>query len=82
MSGHVGPITAIDSTVVIHSNESHEMVIMSSSEDCTLRSWDWQGSGTLKAFNGHTDSVLCVAMSKNGQYVTSGSNDCTVRYKL
>ena len=83
MSGHLGPVTAIDSVVVVRKTESEkiteEMIIISSSEDCTLRTWDWQGSGSLKTFDGHTDSVLCVALSKNGQYAVSGGNDLTAR---
>ena len=84
MSGHLGPITCVDSTIVVEQDMQTEelaekLVVLSSSADGTLRSWDWKGSGCLKTFDGHSGAVLCVAVSKNGQYAASGGDDCTVR---
>lgn len=82
MSGHYKGITQVDSTIVLASDSDEvreEMVIISSSIDGKLRSWDWRGSGTLKTFNGHSGAVLCLALAKNGQFVASGGEDRAVR---
>ena len=84
MSGHLGPITGIDSTIVPFKKPrsaeiSEKIVILSSSQDGTLKSWDWKGSGILKTFNGHSGGVLSTALSRNGLYAASGGKDCDVR---
>ena len=84
MAGHLDAITCIDSTIIPVQNDGEEyaeerVIIMSSSADGTLRSWDWRGSGVLKTFDGHSGAVLCVAVSKNGHYTSSGGDDHTVR---
>ena len=55
-------------------------LLVSSSQDCTVRLWDVQ-SGTQigRPLKGHKDNVKCVAFSHNGQHVVSGSHDQTVR---
>ena len=57
------------------------VVIVTSSWDKTLKSWDLASTGVLKTFDGHSERVLSVALSADGQYAASGSNDMTVRYK-
>ena len=42
-------------------------------------SWDLESTGVLKTFDGHTDRVLSVAMTADGVYAVSGSEDATVR---
>ena len=54
-------------------------MIISGSTDGTLRSWDYQGSGVLKTYDGHCSDVLCVCLSGNGEFVASGSKDKTIR---
>ncbi len=56
------------------------LCIISASWDRTLKSWDLSTTGVLKTFDGHTDKVLSVALTTDGQYAASGSADMTVRY--
>lgn len=85
MAGHQGPITSISTTIIpnlepIQNQQNNDtLVIVSASVDGTLRSWDYKGSGVLKTFDGHTDEVLCVCVTDNGQYVVSGGKDKSVR---
>lgn len=55
------------------------LCIISASWDRTLKSWDLSTTGVLKTFDGHTDKVLSVALTTDGQYAASGSADMTVR---
>lgn len=55
------------------------LCLLTSSWDKTLKSWDLVTTGVLKTFDGHTDGVLCVALTKDGQYAASGAADATVR---
>ncbi len=80
MEGHRGLITSLASTVVRRSaDNSLSMIVISSSEDKTLKSWDVKSTGVIKTFDGHTDKVLSVALTLNGRYAASGSADNTVR---
>ena len=49
--------------------------------DRTVRVWNTNTGACLKTFVGHTDSVWCVAWTKDGSAIVSGggSNDPTVR---
>ncbi|XP_064391895.1 NACHT domain- and WD repeat-containing protein 1-like isoform X1 [Halichondria panicea] len=83
MEGHRGLITSLASTVVRRSaDNSLSMIVISSSEDKTLKSWDVKSTGVIKTFDGHTDKVLSVALTLNGRYAASGSADNTVRHWL
>ncbi len=80
MQGHRDLVSAIASTTVETQNgEGASLCIVSSSWDKTLKSWDLGSTGVLKTFDGHTDKVLSVAVSSDGQYAISGSEDMTVR---
>jgi WD40 repeat protein len=54
-------------------------MIVSGSDDMTLRLWDIQGNSISQPFEGHQDSVNSVAFSPNGQMIVSGSDDMTLR---
>jgi WD40 repeat protein len=45
----------------------------------TLRLWELATGKEVRRFTGHKDVVLSVAVTPDGKYVVSGSNDNTVR---
>lgn len=47
--------------------------------DGKVRIWDSLSGDCVKIFNGHDDTVQCLAMSKDGNYLVSGSSDHTAR---
>ncbi len=74
-------MTGLATTVVRCSpDDTLNMVVISSSQDKTLKSWDVKSTGVIKTFDGHTDKVLCAALTLNGRYAVSGSADHTIRY--
>ena len=88
MAGHRDSVTSVAAVVIPDDKEEKEpagtsadcqMIIMSGSVDTSLRTWDWQGSGVLKTFDGHSKQVLTVALSKDGKFAASGAKDKTVR---
>ena len=81
MEGHRGLVTSLASTIVRHSaDDSLSMIIITSSCDKTLKTWDIKSTGVVKTFDGHTDRAVSVALTENGRYALSGSADKTVRY--
>lgn len=69
---HEGEVTS----VAISQNGQ---LIVSSSEDKTVRLWDAQGNPISQPLIGHEGSVTSVAISPDGKYIASGSQDKTVR---
>lgn len=49
------------------------------SEDNTVRLWELATARPIRAFNGHTDSVMSVTFSSDGNTLASASEDKTVR---
>ena len=54
-------------------------MIVSGSNDGTIRLWDLAGNPIGSPFQGHSDSVISVAFSPNGQTIASGSSDGMIR---
>jgi WD40 repeat protein len=54
-------------------------LLASSSDDQIIRIWDIQTGRCLQMLSGHTDMVLALAFSANGQWLVSGSYDQTIR---
>ena len=80
MEGHRDVVSGIDTALLEDSRTGElSLVIVTSSWDKTLKSWDLKTTGVLKTFDGHTDKVLCVVLTTDGQYAVSGSADKTVR---
>ena len=53
---------------------------ISASDDCSLIVWDLQmGNKQRLMLEGHTDCVLCIAITQDDETVASGSVDGTVR---
>lgn len=81
MEGHRDAISALAATsLTMKQSGEAGLCIISSSWDKTLKSWDLNTTGVLKTFDGHTDRVLSVALTGDGQYTASGSADMTIRY--
>ena len=80
MEGHRDVVSCI-TTIMTPNRESgeHEVCILSSSWDKTLKTWDLSSTGVMKTFDGHTDKVLSAALTSDAQYAVSGSADKTMR---
>ena len=79
MEGHRNTVSCIASTILPTETGKLSLCIVSSSWDGTLKSWDLDSTGVLKTFDGHTDKVVSIALTLDGQYAVSGSADETVR---
>jgi WD40 repeat protein len=55
------------------------MLIVTASEDRTLRVWNALTGKLLKTLSGHNDTVTSVAFSRDGKLIASGSDDETVK---
>lgn len=54
-------------------------VLLSASEDCTLRAWDATSGATVLTMTGHTDDVRACAWGADGGTFLSAGGDGTVR---
>ena len=84
MDGHRDRVSCV-SSVTAKSGGLQGMplvVIMTGSWDKTLKTWDLSTSGVLKTFDSHSARVLSLALSANGLYAVSGSDDKSVRYSF
>jgi len=54
-------------------------LLVSGSDDSTVRLWDVQTGGFVQTFHGHTNDVLSVSISANCTMIASGSRDTTIR---
>nr|CAD7438512.1 unnamed protein product [Timema bartmani] len=70
--GHRAPITK----VVFHPVFS---VMVSASEDASLRVWDFETGEYEKSLKGHTDSVQDIAFDQTGKLLVSCSADMTIK---
>ena len=53
--------------------------IVSGSGDTTLKIWDFKSGKCIRTLEGHTSSVLAVALTPDGSYIVSGSADETLK---
>lgn len=72
LTGHRAPVTK----VVFHPVFS---IMVSSSEDATIKVWDYETGDFEKTLKGHTDSVQDVAFDHTGKWLISCSADMTVK---
>ncbi|GFU80709.1 lissencephaly-1 homolog [Trichonephila clavipes] len=72
LSAHRAPVTR----VVFHPVYN---VIVSSSEDATIKVWDYETGEYEKTLKGHTDSVQDIAFDHSGKWLVSCSADMTVK---
>ena len=54
-------------------------IVVSGSDDKTIKTWDITSGSCLSILRGHTDIVGSVCFSSDGKQLTSGSGDTTVR---
>ncbi|ETO33464.1 G-protein beta WD-40 repeats containing protein, partial [Reticulomyxa filosa] len=64
-----------------HGMNNRRPIVCSSSQDKTIRFWDFETSKEFQIFNGHTEGVAGIVFSpfNNGRYLCSGSDDKTIR---
>ncbi|XP_019752061.1 lissencephaly-1 homolog B-like [Hippocampus comes] len=72
LSGHRAPVTR----VVFHPVLS---VMVTSSEDATIKVWDYEAGDFERTLKGHTDSVQDVSFDQTGKLLASCSADMTVK---
>lgn len=81
MEGHRDLVACVAATITRNpaNDDTLVIIIISSSWDKTLKTWDIKSTGVLKTFDGHLDKVFSVAITENGHHAVSGSADKTVR---
>jgi WD40 repeat protein len=72
LQAHTGPVYGV-------AFNADGRLLVSGSEDATVRLWEVPGGQPLATLQGHTGSVLGVALSADGRLLTSSSQDGTVR---
>lgn len=72
LSGHRAPVTR----VIFHPVFS---VLLSSSEDATIKVWDYETGDYERTLKGHTDSVQDIAFDHTGKWLISCSADLTIK---
>merc|ERR1719461_2131404 len=72
LSGHRAPVTR----VIFHPVFS---IMISASEDATIKLWDFETGDYERTMKGHTDSVQDVCLDKEGKMLASCSADMSVK---
>ena len=72
LTGHRSPVTK----VLFHPAFS---VMVSSSEDATIKVWDYETGDFERTLKGHTDAVQDLAFDHTGNFLASCSADLTIR---
>lgn len=72
LNGHRLPVTRVIFHPVFN-------VIASSSEDCTIKVWDFESGEFERSLKGHTDSVQDINFNSNGKLLVSCSADMSIK---
>lgn len=56
-----------------------DQLLVSGSDDCTIRIWNTEHGTIVRILDGHTGPVIQLAVSPDGRWIGSASLDCTVR---
>jgi len=72
LSGHRAPVTR----VIFHPVFS---IMISASEDATIKLWDFETGDYERTMKGHTDSVQDICLDKEGKLLASCSADMSVK---
>jgi WD40 repeat protein len=54
-------------------------MILTGSQDTTVKSWSLETGDCLKTFHGHIGAILCLAMDSQGKILFTGSGDNSIR---
>jgi len=73
MTGHTNAVTS-----VAFSHNINNTLLVSSSEDKTVKVWNPSNGDLIKTFS-HNDKVLCIAFSPYNNMLGSGSVDSTIK---
>jgi platelet-activating factor acetylhydrolase IB subunit alpha len=72
LEGHRAPITHVNFHPIY-------TLVASSSEDGTIKIWDFESGKLEKTLKGHTETVNCTAFNKKGTILASCSADITIK---
>ena len=72
LSGHADWVRSITFS-------SDGILLVSGSDDKTVKLWDFQTGGVIKTLHGHTSWVYSVSISPDGTTLASGSGDNSIR---
>ena len=72
LSEHINWVTSI-------AFSSDGVLLVSGSEDRTIKLWDIQTGGVVKTFSGHDGSFYSVCISADSTMIVSGSDDSTIK---
>jgi len=72
LSGHTDCVTSLTFSL-------DGTLLVSGSDDETIKLWDMQTGGVIRTFSGHTDYVCSVSISLDCTSIASGSVDSTIR---
>jgi len=71
LPGHTAPVRSLAFSL-------EGTLLISGSDDKTIKLWDIQTGGVVKTFHGHTDCVTSVSISPDCTMIASGSKDKTI----
>ena len=72
--GNGGPQDAVTS-LLVHPTKPH--LVISSSADHTLRTWDVRAGALVRGHKGHQEPINAAALGEGGEIVVSASDDGT-----
>jgi len=72
LQGHQGPVHC----VLVHPIFT---VVVSGSEDGTIKVWDHESGDYMKTLKGHTNAVTSLAFTPTGNYLASSSQDLSIK---
>jgi len=77
LTGHTNVIRSVSFSPDVPAKGGQ--LLVSASDDKTVRLWNLKDSKEIKVFTGHTEPLWAAAFSPDGKMIASASDDCTVR---